>query len=63
MNYFAGLDVSLKRTAICIVDRDGNIVREGVTDSVCRRILGGAIVTRMGRDRLRARSSGRSAAK
>ena len=33
MNYFAGLDVSLKRTAICIVDRDGNIVREGVTDT------------------------------
>lgn len=33
MNYFAGLDVSLKRTAICIVDRDGTIVREGVTDT------------------------------
>ena len=33
MNYFVGLDVSLKRTAICIVDRDGNIVREGVTDT------------------------------
>lgn len=33
MNHFAGLDVSLKRTAICIVDRDGNIVREGVTDT------------------------------
>jgi hypothetical protein len=33
MNYFAGLDVSLKRTAICIVDQDGTIVREGVTDT------------------------------
>jgi hypothetical protein len=33
MNYFAGLDVSLKRTAICIVDQDGNIVWEGVTDT------------------------------
>ena len=33
MNYFAEIDVSLKRTAICIVDRDGNIVREGVTDT------------------------------
>ena len=33
MNYFVGLDVSLKRTAICVVDRDGNIVREGAADT------------------------------
>ena len=33
MSYFAGLDVSLKRTAICVVDQDGNIVREGVADT------------------------------
>ena len=30
---FVGLDVSLKPTAICIVDRTGKIVREGVVTS------------------------------
>jgi transposase len=29
MKYFAGLDVSLQETAICIVDEDGTVVREG----------------------------------
>jgi len=33
MKCFVGLDVSLKLTAICIVDQDGNIVREGVADT------------------------------
>jgi len=28
MDYFAGLDVSVKETSICIVDDAGNIVRE-----------------------------------
>ena len=28
MGYFAGLDVSLEETAICIVDDAGKIVRE-----------------------------------
>jgi len=28
MAYFAGLDVSVKETSICIVDDAGNIVRE-----------------------------------
>ena len=28
MDYFAGLDVSLKETSICIVDDAGKIVRE-----------------------------------
>ena len=28
MAYFAGLDVSVKETSICIVDDEGNIVRE-----------------------------------
>ena len=30
MEHYVGLDVSLKLTAICIVDRTGNIEREGV---------------------------------
>jgi transposase len=33
MKCFVGLDVSLKFTAICVVDQDGNIVREGVADT------------------------------
>jgi hypothetical protein len=28
MNYFAGLDVSVKNTSICIVDEMGKVVRE-----------------------------------
>jgi transposase len=33
MEYYVGLDVSLKLTAICIVDRTGKIEREGVVAS------------------------------
>jgi len=33
MNYFAGLDVSLEETAICIVDEVGHIMREARTSS------------------------------
>ena len=33
MEHYVGLDVSLKLTAICIVDRTGKIVREGVLTS------------------------------
>ena len=28
MTYFAGLDVSLEWTSVCVVDGDGRIVRE-----------------------------------
>jgi hypothetical protein len=33
MEHYVGLDVSLKTTAICIVDRTGKIEREGVVAS------------------------------
>ena len=33
MEHYVGLDVSLKLTAICIVDRTGKIQREGVVRS------------------------------
>jgi hypothetical protein len=33
MEHYVGLDVSLKLTAICIVDRTGKIEREGVVSS------------------------------
>jgi transposase len=33
MEYYVGLDVSLKQTSICVVNRPGSIVQEGVVDS------------------------------
>ena len=33
MAYYVGLDVSLKTTAICVVDRDQNIVWQGSADT------------------------------
>jgi predicted NBD/HSP70 family sugar kinase len=38
MDHFAGLDVSVKETSVCIVDDTGKIVREvKVTRSNCLR--------------------------
>src|SRR5579862_6381554 len=33
MQYYVGLDVSLKQTSICVVDQAGLVMREGVVDS------------------------------
>ncbi|MFN5408300.1 hypothetical protein [Bradyrhizobium sp.] len=33
MEYYVGLDVSLKLTLICVVDQTAAVVREGVVDS------------------------------
>src|SRR5277367_6891154 len=33
MEYYVGLDVSLKQTSICVVDQTGSVVRESVVDS------------------------------
>src|SRR6187200_1659348 len=33
MEYYVGLDVSLKQTSICVVDQSGSVLREGVVDS------------------------------
>src|SRR3989442_10413012 len=33
MEHYVGLDVSLKQTSICVVNRVGSVVREGVVDS------------------------------
>jgi transposase len=38
MEHYVGLDVSLKLTAICIVDQTGKIEREGVVASDRERI-------------------------
>ena len=33
MQYYVGVDLSLKQTSICVVDQTGLVVREGVVDS------------------------------
>jgi hypothetical protein len=33
MEYYVGLDVSLRQTSICVVSEIGSVVREGVIDS------------------------------
>lgn len=33
MQSYVGLDVSLKQTAVCVVDQTGEIMREGMIDS------------------------------
>ena len=40
MEYFVGLDVSLKQTSICVVNEKGSVVREGVVDLSLKRLLG-----------------------
>ena len=37
MDYFAGLDVSLEETTICVVDETGRIVREARASANRRR--------------------------
>ena len=31
MDYFAGLDISMDKTHVCVVDREGEVVRESKT--------------------------------
>ena len=33
MDYFAGLDVSLEKTHICVLDRDGAVVHQAIAAS------------------------------
>jgi hypothetical protein len=44
MEHYVGLDVSLKLTAICIVDRAGKIEREGVYDDTWRWLNHGSLL-------------------
>ena len=39
MDHFAGLDVSVKETSVCIVDETGRIVREGKVVNEPRALL------------------------
>tara|TARA_R110000737_G_scaffold253572_1_gene262926 strand:- start:823 stop:984 length:162 start_codon:yes stop_codon:yes gene_type:complete len=38
MDYFAGLDVSMEETHICILDREGLLIREGKASSTPKAI-------------------------
>ncbi len=40
MDYFAGLDISMDETHICVLDREGEVVRESKTVSTAQAIAG-----------------------
>jgi transposase len=40
MDYFAGLDISMDETHVCVLDREGVVVRESKTESAAAAIAG-----------------------
>ena len=65
MGYFAGLDVSLEETAICVVDAAGRIVREARVASEPEALVAffeacGMAMEGRAPDRLAARLGGRA---
>ncbi len=38
MDYFAGLDISMDETHVCVVDRDGAVIHEGKSASLAEAI-------------------------
>ena len=38
MDYFAGLDISMDETHVCVLDREGVVVRESKTESTAEAI-------------------------
>ena len=40
MDYFAGLDISMDETHVCVLDREGVVVRESKTESTAEAIVG-----------------------
>jgi hypothetical protein len=46
MEYFAGLDVSMDETHICVVDRDGSVVLETKTTTSPAAIASGLALAR-----------------
>jgi transposase len=40
MDYFAGLDISMDETHVCVLDREGLVVRESKTESTAEAIAG-----------------------
>jgi hypothetical protein len=40
MDYFAGLDISMDETHVCVLDREGVVVYESKTESTAEAIAG-----------------------
>src|SRR3984957_15235853 len=40
MDYFAGLDISMDETHVCVLDREGVVVRESKTESTAQAVAG-----------------------
>ena len=40
MDYFAGLDISMDETHVCVLDHEGVVVRESKTESTAQAIAG-----------------------
>ena len=40
MDYFAGLDISMDETHVCVLDREGVVVRESKTELTAQAIAG-----------------------
>ena len=40
MEYFAGLDVSMEETHVCVLDRDGAVIHEAKVASTSEAIIG-----------------------
>jgi hypothetical protein len=38
MDYFAGLDISMDETHVCVLDREGVVVRESKTESTAQAV-------------------------
>ena len=41
MNYYAGIDVSLEASSVCVIDANGKIVREGKVASEPEALIAG----------------------
>jgi hypothetical protein len=53
MEYYAGIDVSLEQSSVCVVDGSGKIVREGKVASEREALIGylgslGFVLSRIG---------------
>jgi hypothetical protein len=58
MDYFAGLDISVDETHICVLDREGEVVYESKTASTARAIADALESAELSSDRIRNRSNG-----
>ena len=38
MDYFAGLDISMDETHVCVLDREGMVVRESKAESTAQAV-------------------------